>query len=166
MNPDLHLGIEVFADQAPDLEDVLQLVGAMPEVMFAAEENGDPHTLYFRDPKTGSVYGRIHLGLASAPGLGQLSQTVEDRAVMRLREELAARMCPRQVAYVAVDDAHSPELITYLSRELPRFMQQLGAHATALLVPCIGSREKAHLLANSTEFPQKLDNALGIMSAA
>ena len=159
-----HIGIELFSDQTPDLGAVIQLVGAMPGARF--EHTGDRHLLMFRSPETGWSYGNFHLSLTDAPGLDELGASIAPHAVAKVLEELQARMCPRQVAYIAVDGAYSPKLIQYLSREIPRLMETLGQHAAAVIVPCIGLRELAHHIADHTIFGSKLEEAVKIVNVA
>ncbi len=166
MNPALHLGIEVFADQAPDLGAVLQFIGTMPEDVRPYTELGTIGVIYFKNPGK-MIYGTACLSLTSARGLEACGDSITNiDTIAMLRGELQARMCPRQVLYMGIDGACSPGLKAYLAREIPRLMRHLETHATALLVPCVGPWERAHLLADAQEFPAQLEEALRIMGTA
>ena len=86
-------------------------------------------------------------------------------AVARAREELQARMCPRQIGYLAIDGAYSPDLIKYLAREIPKLMAGLGDHSAAVIVPCISKIEKAHLVAYRPTFGSELEKAVSMVTA-
>ena len=156
-----HIGIELFSDEAPDLESVVQFVGAMRGAKFGQVSANE---LHFRCPGE-ALYGNFTMNLASARGLELLHETMAPHAVAGVLEELQARMCPRQVGYIAIDDAYSPALIDYIVREVPRLMAGLGNHAAALIVPCIGETEKAHLVTYRPTFDREFRNAVGMVTA-
>ncbi len=137
MNPALHLGIEVFADQAPDLGAVLQFIGTMPNAGFVPNPCGGDSkgVLYYRGD---NVKGYIEL-------------FTNERAI---------------VVYVSWDNLFNTDLAVYLGREIPKLMLKLGRTASVRLVPCIGPKEKAHLLATAQEFPVKLEEALALLQPA
>ena len=85
---DKHIGIELFSDQAPDLESVVQFVGAMPGARF---DQVSANELHFRCPGE-ALYGNFTMNLASARGLELLHETMAPHAVAGVLEELQARM--------------------------------------------------------------------------
>jgi len=134
---------------------------AMPGARF---DQVSANELHFRCPGE-ALYGNFTMNLASARGLELLHETMAPHAVAGVLEELQARMCPRQVGYIAIDDAYSPALIDYIVREVPRLMAGLGNHAAALIVPCIGETEKAHLVTYRPTFDREFRNAVGMVTA-